>query len=71
MFLADLTPVTFDPKICRVHLLPGMDAWTKFEEGRSRGSRVIDQKRKGYRQTDRHVESNMPSFLKKKGGHYK
>jgi len=26
-----------------------MDVWTKFEEGRSRHSRVIDRKRKGYR----------------------
>jgi len=26
--------------------------WTKFEEGRSRCSQVIDQKQNGYRQTD-------------------
>ena len=38
-----------DPKINRVHLLPR----TKFEEGRSRRSRIIDKvKRKGYRPTD-------------------
>jgi len=35
-----LTPVTltFDPKINRFPMLPMMDVWTKFEEGRSRHS---------------------------------
>ena len=53
---------TFDPndldlcpcnhKINRVHLLPWTNVWTKFDEGRSRRSRVIDLKWKGYRRTD-------------------
>ena len=34
-------------------LLPRMDVWTKFEEDRARLSLVVDQKRKGYRRTDR------------------
>ena len=46
--LAHLTPVTlpFDPMIPKskgVPLLPGMNVWTKFEEGRSRRSCVIYQ----------------------------
>ena len=50
--LAHLTPVTltFDPvtpKATGIPLLPRRDVWTKFEEGRSSCSRVIDQKRKG------------------------
>ena len=52
MVLVHLTLVTFDPKINRVPLLPRTDVWTKFEEGRSRRSRVIDWKRNGYRRTD-------------------
>ena len=31
-------PGDHDPKINRVPLLPRMDVWTKFEEGRSRRS---------------------------------
>jgi len=50
--------LTVSPKINRVPLLPRMDMWTKFEEGRSRHSRVIDQTQ-GYRQTDRHVQRNI------------
>ena len=34
-----------DPKINRVPMLPRMDVWTRYEEGWSRLSRVIDQKR--------------------------
>ena len=54
MVLTHFTPValTFDLKNNRVHLLPRMDVWTKFEEGSSRCSRVIDRKRKGYRRRD-------------------
>jgi len=33
-----LEHLTFDPKINRVPLLPRMDVWTKFEDGRSRHS---------------------------------
>jgi len=69
-----LAHLTFDPEINRVHMLPRMDVLTKFEEGRSRRSRVIDRKRKGYRWTDRltwwtdrHVQSNMPSLLRRRG----
>ena len=40
-----LMTLTFEPEINRVHLLPRMDVQTKFEEGRSRRSRVIDRKR--------------------------
>jgi len=29
-----LVTLTFNPKIIRVPLLPRMDVWTKFEEGR-------------------------------------
>jgi len=76
--LTHLTPVplTFDPKINMVDLvdlLPRMDLWYKCEEGRSRRSRVIDRKRKGYIRTDRHVQSNMPSLLRRwhnQGGVY-
>ena len=35
-----------------VPLLPRMDVWTQFEDGRSRRSRVIYWKRKGYRRTE-------------------
>ena len=44
--LADLTSVTLtvDPKINRVPLLLRMVVWTKFEEGTSMHSRVIDRK---------------------------
>ena len=45
--------LTFDPSIDRVYLLPKMDVWTKFEEGRSRRSCVINRKQKVYRPTDR------------------
>ena len=48
-----LVTLTFDPEIDRVPLLPRMDVWDIFEEGRSRCSRVIDQKRKGFRRTDK------------------
>jgi len=46
MVLAHLKLVTliFDPTINRIPLLPRMDVWTKFEEGRSRRYRVIDRK---------------------------
>jgi len=58
-----------------VSLLPKMDVWTKFEKGRSRRSRAIDRKPKGNRRTDRqthpqtnrHVQSNMPSLLRRGG----
>ena len=45
--LVHLTRVTltFDPQINRIHLLPRMDVWTEFEEGRSRRSRVTDRDR--------------------------
>ena len=33
-----LVTMTFDPKINGVPLLPRMDVWTKFEDGRSRHS---------------------------------
>ena len=63
-----------DPKINRVLLLPRASVWTKFEEGRSRHSRVIDRKRKGYRWTNRQTDlpTNMykaicPLFFE--GGH--
>jgi len=36
---------TFDPYIDMIPLLPRMDVWTKFEEGRSKLSQVIDRKR--------------------------
>ena len=51
--------LTFDPQINRILLLPRMDVWTEFEEGRSRRSRVTDKDRPA----DRHVQSNMPSLL--------
>ena len=58
MVLTHLTPVTltFDPVIYRVHMLPKMYVWTKFEKGRLRRSRVIDRKRKGYRWTERRTD---------------
>jgi len=67
----DLDLYPSDPRIYIVPLLPRMDMWTKFEEGRSRHSRVIDRKQKGYKPTDRpiHVQSNMPSLLQR--GHNK
>jgi len=36
---SDLELWPSDPKIHRVHLLPRMEVWTKFKEGRSRCSR--------------------------------
>jgi len=41
--------------------------WTKYVEGRSRHSQVIDRKQKGFadRPTDRHVQSNMPFLLQR------
>jgi len=36
--------------------MPWTDVWTKFEEGRSRLSQVIDLKRKGNRRTDRQTD---------------
>ena len=53
----DPVTLTFDlvtPKLIdnRVLLLPRMYVWTKLEESRSKRSRVIDRKRKGYRRTD-------------------
>ena len=61
-----VTPKLIDNRVC---LLPRMYVWTKLEESRSKRSRVIDRKRKGYRrtdsQTDRHVQSNMPSPLRR------
>ena len=53
LYLGDLDLWRSAPKIKWVHLLIKMDVWTKFEKGRSRRSGVIDQKRKGYRLTDR------------------
>ena len=46
MVLEHLTLVTLpsDPEINRMFMLPSMDVWTKFEEGRSRRSLVIDRK---------------------------
>ena len=72
---SDLDLWPSDPNSYRVHLLHRMNVWTKFEEGGSRRSRVIDPKRKSYRrtdlqtdrQTDLHAQSNMPLFFK--GGH--
>ena len=64
--LAHLTLVTltFDSSIKRVPLLYRMDVWDKFEEGRSRRSRVIDRKKlQPDRPTNRHVQSN------NEGGH--
>ena len=59
--LAHLTLVTltFDsvnPKINKVQLLPRMDVWTKFEEGRPSFSCAIDRKRKGYRWTKLQID---------------
>ena len=53
LYLGDLDLWRSAPKIKWVHLLSKMDVWTKFEKGRSRRSGVIDQKRNGYRLTDR------------------
>jgi len=51
-----LMTLTIDPVILkskRFLCCPGWtDVWTKFEEGRSRHSWVIDRKRKGYRPKD-------------------
>jgi len=47
---------TLVTKINSVPLLPKMDVWTKFEEGRLRRSGVIDRKRKSYRRTDRQTD---------------
>ena len=68
--LEHLTPVTltFDPKINRIPLLSRMEVWTKFEEGRSRCSRVIDRKQKGYRRTDRPTCANQYALSPSKGG---
>ena len=69
MVLTHLTPVTltFDPVTPnRVPLLSRADVWTNFEEGRSRRSQVIDQKRKGYRRTYMY-KAICPLFFK--GGH--
>ena len=52
----------------RVPLLPRTDVWSEFEEGMLRRSWVIDRKPKGYRPTDRHVQSNMPLFFEGNGG---
>ena len=54
-------------------MTPMMNMRTKFEEGMSMHSQVIDRKRKGYihtdrqtdQQTDRHVQSNVPSFIRR------
>jgi len=40
----DLDLLPSDPQHDRIPLLPRMDGWTKFEEGRSRCSPLIDQK---------------------------
>jgi len=32
-----------DLKVIRIHMLPTMDVWTRYEEGRSRRSQVIDK----------------------------
>ena len=50
IFLGRFDPSELDlwpsnPKMNSVPLLPRMDVWTKFEEGRSRHSRVIEWKR--------------------------
>ena len=69
----DLDLLPNDPQINRIHLLPMMDVWTKFEEGRSRRSPVIDRKRKGYRrmdlQTDRPTCAKQYALSSSKGGH--
>jgi len=60
----DLDLCPSDPKINRVPLLPRMDVWTNFEEGRSgvlelliRNEKVTDGLTYG------HVQSNMHSLL--------
>ena len=74
IILAHLTAVAliFDSvtKITRVPLLPRMNVWTKFEEGRSRHSWVIDQKQKGYMRTNQSTDRpTCPLFFE--GGHNK
>ena len=65
----DLDLLPSDPKINKFPLLYMMDVWTKIEEDRSRGLLVIGRKQKGYRPTDRqtdgHVQSKMPSLLRR------
>jgi len=45
------------------------DLWTKFEEGSSKRSRVIDQKRKGYRRTDQPTCAKQYALSSSKWGH--
>ena len=56
-------PLTQWPQISRIPL----DVWTKLEDGRSIRSLVIARKGKGYRRTDRRVQSNTPSLLPRVG----
>ena len=56
----------------RVPLLARLDVWTKFEEGTSRRSSVIDCNRKGYRRTDQPTDMHKaiwPALSSLKGGH--
>jgi len=58
-----------DPEIHQIPLFHMTDVWTKFEEGMSRRSSVIEQKRKGYRQTDQPTYANKQYVLSSsKGG---
>ena len=50
-----------------VPLLPMMDVWTNFEDGRSRRSGVIDRKQKGYRRTDRQTSAKQNALFFSKG----
>ena len=59
--------LTFDPQINRVHLLPRIDVWTKFEEDGSGCSRFIDQKRKGYKRTNRPTCAKQYALSSSKG----
>ena len=43
--------------------------WTKFEEGKSRRSSVIDRKRQGYRPTDQPTCAKLYALSSSKGGH--
>ena len=58
-----------DPNINIVLLLHRMIVLTKFEEGMSRRSWVIDRKQKGYRRTDRPTCSKPYALSSSKGGH--
>ena len=57
----DLYLLPSDPKIIKVPRLSRTDVWTKFEGGRPRHSRVIDQKQKCYRRAD--GQTDLPSNM--------